>query len=86
MNIEEKYKYTYDDKDNPLISKKKEIFNKLVDKRLGETTNLYKKVNSDDLIHRYKGNTSDAKFNEFDNAFSLLDKIRDGKIGLADEI
>ena len=69
-----------------MISKKKEIFNKLVDQRLGETNNLDKKVNSDDLTHRYKGNTSDAKFNEFDKAFSLLDKIRDGEIGLADKI
>ena len=69
-----------------MISKKKEIFNKLVDQRLGETTNLDKKVNSDDLTHRYKGNTSDAKFNESDKAFSLLDKIRDGEIGLADKI
>ena len=69
-----------------MISKKKEIFNKLVDQRLGETTNLDKKVNSDDLTHRYKGNTSGAKFNEFDKAFSLLDKIRDGEIGLADKI
>ena len=43
--------------------------------------NLQIKVNSDDLIYRYKGNTADLKF---DNAFSLLDKIRDGKISLAD--
>ena len=69
-----------------MISKKKEIFNKLVDQRLGETTNLDKKVNFDDLMHRYKGNTSDAKFNEFDKVFSLLDKIRDDKIGVADKI
>ena len=74
-------KYTYDNEDTPLVSKQKEIFNELVDKRLEEITNLDKKVNSDDLIYRYKGNTADAKF---DNAFSLLDKIRDGKISLAD--
>ena len=43
--------------------------------------NLQIKVNSDDLIYRCKGNTADAKF---DNAFSLLDKIRDGQISLAD--
>ena len=73
-------KYTYDNEDTPLVSKQKEIFNELVDKRLEEITNLDKKVNSDDLIYRYKGNTADAKF---DNAFSLLDKIRDGKISLA---
>ena len=76
-------KYTYDNEDTPLVSKQKEIFNELVDKRLEEITNLDKKVNSDDLIYRYKGNTADAKFDQFDNAFSILDKIRDGKISLA---
>ena len=42
-----------------------------------------KKVNSDDLIYRYKGNTPNVEFDQFDNAFSLLNKIRDGKINLA---
>ena len=41
-------------------------------------------VNSDDLIYRYKGNTADAKFDKFDNALDIIDKIRDGKIDLAD--
>ena len=36
-------KYTYDDEDSPLISKQKEIFNKLADKRLNEITELDKK-------------------------------------------
>ena len=66
------------------MSNQKEIFNKLVNKRLEEITNLDKKVNPNDLIYRYKGFTADTKFNEFDNAFRLLDKIRDGKISLAD--
>ena len=57
-----------------MISKQKEIFNELVDQRIKVITNSDKKVNSDDLTYRYKGNTSDTKFNEFDNAFSLLDK------------
>ena len=29
-------------------------------------------------MYRYKGSIADEKFNESDNAFSLLDKIRDG--------
>ena len=33
-------KYARSDKDSPLISKQKEIFNKLVDERLEETTKL----------------------------------------------
>ena len=43
-------KYTYDDEDSLLISKGKEIFNKLADKRLDEITKLDKKVNPDNLI------------------------------------
>ena len=77
--------YGYRDKDIPLIQKQKEVFNKLVDQRIEEITNLDKKFNPDDLIYRCKGSTADAKFNEFDNGFSLLHKIRDGKISLADE-
>ena len=42
-----------------------------------------KKVNSDELIYRYKGNIADLKFDEFDNALDIIDKIRNGKIDLA---
>ena len=82
--LKQSKKYAYSDKDSPLISKQKVIFNKLVDERLEEMTKLDKKVNPDDLIYRCKGSTADEKFNEFDNPFSLLDKIRDGKTSLAD--
>ena len=63
---------------------KNETFNELVDERLEKITDLDKKVNSDDLIYRYKGNTADVKFDKFDNALDIIDKIRDGKIDLAD--
>ena len=36
------------------------------------------------MIYRYKSNTADVNFNKFDNAFSIIDKIRDGKTDLAD--
>ena len=42
-------------------------------------TNLDKRVNSKNLIYRYKGNTPDAKFDGFDNAINIINKIRDGK-------
>ena len=77
-------KYTYDDEDSPLISKQKEIFNKLVDERLDEITELDKKVNHDDLIYRYKGKTPDEKFDKYDNALDLIDKIKNGEIKLAE--
>ena len=76
--------YTYDAEDTPLISKQKEIFNKLIDERLEEITNLDKKVDSDDLIHRYKGRTADAKIDKFDNVLDIPDEIKNGEISLAE--
>ena len=72
-------KHTYDPNDTLFISKQKEIFNKLVDEKLEKTTDLDKKVNNDDLIYRYKGKFADTKFDEFDNALGIINKIRDGK-------
>ena len=66
-----------------MISKQKWIFNKLADERLEEITGSDKKVKAYDLIYRYKGPTADAKFNKFDNALDLFDKIREGKIKFA---
>ena len=77
-------KYAYDNEDSPLISKQKEIFNKLVDKRLDDITKLDEKVNRDDLIHRYKGKTPDENFNTYENALDLINKIRNGQIKLAE--
>ena len=55
-----------------------------LEKRLEKITDLDRKVNSDDLIYRYKVNSPDLNFDEFDNALALIDKIRDGKISLTD--
>ena len=74
-------KYDYDDH-YPLLSKQKEIFNELIDKRIKEMTELNEKVNRDNLIYRYKGNTAIINSDQFDHAFSLFDKIRNGKISL----
>ena len=76
-------KYAYDTEDTPFISKQKEIFNEPVDERIEKITDLDKKV-SNDLIYRYKSNTPDLNFDEFDNALALINEIRDGKISLTD--
>ena len=53
--------------------------------RLEKITDLdKKKVNSHDLIYRYKGTTPNLDFDGFDNAFAFIDKKRDGKISLTD--
>ena len=67
-----------------MISKEKEIFNELVDERLKEVKDLDKKVNKNDLIYIYKGSNPNLEFDEFDNAFDIIDNIRDGKIDLSD--
>ena len=77
-------KYDYDVEDSPLISKQKEIFNNFADTRLNEVTELNKKVNLDDLVYRYKGRTPDEKFDKYDNALNLFDKIKNGEIKLAE--
>ena len=77
-------KYTPDDEDSPWVSKQKEIFNELADKRLNVINELGKKVNLDDLIYRYKGNTRNEEFNKYDNALDLIDKIRNSEIKLAE--
>ena len=63
---------------------KKEIFNELADKRFNEITELDKKVNFDDLICKYKGNTHNEKFDTYDNALDLIDKIRNVEIKIAE--
>ena len=71
-----------------MISKQKEIFNKLVDERIKKITNLDKKVNLDDLIYRliyrYKGKTPDENFDTYDNVLNLIDKIKNVEIKLAE--
>ena len=57
----------------------KRIFNKLVDERFEKIANLDREVKRDHLIYRYKGDTSDLKFNEFDSGVDVINKIRDGK-------
>ena len=75
-------KYASDDEDSPWISKQNEIFNELADNRLHEITELDKKVNLDDLIYRYKGNTANEEFDKYDNALDPIDEIRNGEIKL----
>ena len=66
------------------MSKQKDISNKLVDEELEKIVDLDKNVNTNDLIYKYKGNTVDAKFDKFDNALNIINKITNGEIILAD--
>ena len=69
------------------LTQSKKIFNELVDKRREKKKkkkDLDRKVNRDDLIQTYKGNTSDLNFDEFDNALNIINKIQNGEIKLED--
>ena len=76
-------KYDYNDENSPLISKQKEIFNELADKRLNEITELDKKVSRHRLVYRYKGKSPDEKFDKYDNVLNLINKIKNGEIKVA---
>ena len=58
------------------------MFNELIDERLAEIIYLDEKVNSDNLIYRHKGRTADAKFDKFDNALDIIDKITNSETSL----
>ena len=77
-------KYDYDEEDTPLITKQKEIFNELANKRRDKITELDKKVNRDALVYRYKGKSPGEKFDKYDDALDLFNKIINGDIKLAD--
>ena len=53
-----------------------------VKKKNKKKKDLDRKVNRDDLIQTYKGNTSDLNFDEFDNALNIINKIQNGEIKL----
>ena len=67
-----------------LSRNKQKKINKLVDERYEQITDLDINVNSDDLIFRYKGNTEYVKFEKFDNALNIINKIQNGEIEQAD--
>ena len=58
-----------------LSQNKKKYLITLQIKGVKKKTDLDKKVNSDDLIQRYKGSTAKVKFDKFDNALNIINKI-----------
>ena len=60
--------------------KRKKKYNKLTEESFDKINNLDKKVDTNKLVFKYKGNTVDEDFSKFDNALYLINKIRDGRI------
>ena len=61
-----------------MILKEKEIFNKRSNEKLNKITELDNKVDTGNLVYRYKGKTSNEKFDKCDNAIDLINKLKDG--------
>ena len=51
--------------------------------KIEDITKLDEKFKRDDLIYRYKDKTPDEKFNTYDNALNLINKMKNGEIKLA---
>ena len=64
-----------------MVLKEKEIYNKVTEESF-EKINLDKKVDTNKLVFKYKGNTLDENVSKFDNALDLTNKIKDGEISL----
>ena len=64
-----------------MVLKGKEIYNKVTEESF-EKINLDKKVDTNKLVFKYKGNTLDENVSKFDNALDLTNKIKDGEISL----
>ena len=73
-------KLAYDINDSPAVLKEKEINNKLTEESFEKINNLDKMVDIDELVFKYKGNTSDEDFSKFDDALDLINEIRDAEI------
>ena len=69
-------KFTYDINDSPIVLKEKEIYNKLTEKSFEKIN----RVDTNKLVFKYKGNTTGEGFSKFDNAFYLINEIRDEEI------
>ena len=75
-------KFTYDINDSPIVLKEKEIYSKHTEESCEKINSLEKRVDTNKLVFKYKGNTADEDFSKFDKALDLINKIRDGEISL----
>ena len=62
---------TYVINDSPIVLKEKEIYNKITEESFKNRNNLGKKVDTNKLVFKYKGNTADQDFSKSDNALGL---------------
>ena len=67
-------KFTYVINDSSIVLKEKEIYNKLTEESFDKINDLDKKVDTNKLVFKYKGNTTDKDFSKFDNTLERIKK------------
>ena len=60
-------KFVYGINDSPIALKEKKIYNKLTEQSFEKINNLEEKVDTNELVFKYKGNTPDEDCSKFDN-------------------
>ena len=67
-------KFTYVINDSSIVLKEREIYNKLTEESFDKINDLDKKVDTNKLVFKYKGNTTDKDFSKFDNTLERIKK------------
>ena len=52
------------------------MFEELVDERFDKIKELSDEINSDDLIHHYRGNTARKRYDDFKTEIKLFNKLK----------
>ena len=66
-----------------LLLRQKEIYNEVTEEKKNEIEKLYRTVNRKELIYKYRGNTADADFSNFNGAIDTINKIASKDISLS---
>ena len=65
-----------------MLLRQKEIYNELTEEKKNEIEKSDKMKNRKELLYKYKGNTADVEFSNFNGAIDTINKIASGDISL----
>ena len=69
-----------------MVLKEKEIYNELTDESREKIYKLDNKFDPYKLVFKYKGNKANADFSNFDDAYDLIEKIKNEELSLNEAI
>ena len=61
--------------DYQMLLRQKEIYNELTEEKNNEIEKLDKMINRKELLCKYKGNTADVDFSNFNDAIDAINKM-----------